>query len=190
MSEQTFITKCTTRGVFTIELAIIALFMSVIILFTADMVIKQSIQGMLDRMSYSAVSVLKERTQLYNKDEEMDRKQVEEIDKIVQTSLARTMPQFRPSLYSSYYQQIKFEGNPESPSIDVIPPITEGSKNSACKPPNQLKNIAVKLSPITNEGDRAPLFQVTLCYHTDNWFGQLVGEDYSWIRSNSIMLGR
>lgn len=189
MSEKTFITKRTTPGIFTIEFAIVALFMSVFLVFTADMVIKQSIQGMLDRMSYSAVSVLKERTQLYNKDEQMKIPQIEQVDKIVQTSLARTMPLFHPSLYSAYYQQITFGGNPTSPSTDEMSHF-EGSKNSDCKPPNQLKNIATKLSPITNEGRRAPLFQVTLCYHTENWFGQLVGADYSWIRSNSIILGR
>ncbi|MFM2483653.1 tight adherence pilus pseudopilin TadF [Celerinatantimonas yamalensis] len=189
MSEKTFTTKC-TRGVFTIEFAIIALFMSTVIVFTSDMVIKQSVEGMLDRMSYSAVSVLKERTQLYDKDEQMDSSQVDTIDKIVQTSLARTMPSFQPSRYSAYYQQITFAGVNTKQSSMSEKDVIEGSHNAACTPPNQLKSIAANLSPITNEGRRAPLFQVTLCYRTDNWFGQLVGEDYEWIRSNSIILGR
>lgn len=163
--------------------------MSGVIVFTGDMVIKQSAQGMLDRMSYSAVSVLKERTQLYDEDITISASQISTLNQIVEASLTRTMPSYDTSRFSGVYQQVSFSGDTDSPTLTETE-YTQGGATQTCEPSNNLKSIAKSLSPITNEDRRAPLFQVTLCYRTDNWFGELVGEDYEWIHSNSIILGR
>lgn len=178
------------RGSFTIEFAIIAVFMSMIIVFTADMVVKQSTEGMLDRMSYSAVSVIKERTQLYSSDSDsqvMTKQQVQEVDSIVEQSLTRTMANFDTSLYGAFYEEYVFSGRGKGQYIDF----SVGGNGSDCQPEKRLTyQNALAFSPVTNESRRAPVFQVTLCYQTNNWFGQLVGGDYQWVRSNSIILGR
>lgn len=176
------------RGVFTIELAIIAIFMSGLLVFTADVVVKQSIRGMLDRMSYSAVSVLKERTQLYNGSALINAAQVGEVDHIVQQSLSRTLPNFDPARYSALYQQYHFtDDNSGNRRVDI----RRGINHASCQPPLPLtRNQAEQLSPITNEGRRSAVYEVTLCYRTDNWFGQLMNETYEWVASNSIIIGR
>lgn len=187
------VTNFTTRpvrGVFTIEVAIIALFMSAVLVFTSDMVVKQSVQGMLDRMSYSAVSVLKERTQLYaDANVVMTDAQVDELNNIVRQSLKRTMANFELPRYSAFYQQFHFTNSGEQGAP------TErrrgGVTDQTCQPPVRLSlTQAQRLSPITNEGRRADVFQVTLCYRTENWYGQLINKNFEWVSSTSVLIGR
>ncbi|MFM2480187.1 tight adherence pilus pseudopilin TadF [Celerinatantimonas sp. YJH-8] len=191
MNVTNFTTKTQCRGVFTIELAIIAIFMSTILVFTSDVVIKQSIQGMLDRMSYSAVSVIKERTQLYTDADATStsafRTQSAQINQIVQKSLKRTMSHFDSARYAVVFERYHFENNDTQ-----ISKITYQAGDSVtCGSPVNLTLVKAKsLSPVTNEDRRADIYQVTVCYRTDNWYGRLVDQDYEWVRSNSIMIGR
>lgn len=60
--------KSKQRGIFSIEFAIVGICFSLLLAFSGDVIIKLSIKGKLDRLSYSLVNVLKERTQLYGMD--------------------------------------------------------------------------------------------------------------------------
>lgn len=187
MNVTNFTTK-SVRGVFTIEVAIIALFMSAVLVFTSDVVVKQSVEGMLDRMSYSAVSVIKERTQLYE-NAIMTDEQINQVNTIVRRSLQRTMSQFDSSRYRAFYQQFHFTHAGEQGSLTQR--VRGEATGANCQPLVPLSFAqARKLSPLTNEGRRADVFQVTLCYRTENWYGQLVNKNFEWVSSTSVLIGR
>ena len=52
--------KSKQRGVFSIEFAIVGVVFSLLLAFSGDVIMKISIKGKLDRLSYSLVNVLKE----------------------------------------------------------------------------------------------------------------------------------
>nr|WP_159063831.1 tight adherence pilus pseudopilin TadF [Thaumasiovibrio occultus] len=175
------------RGTFTVELALVAGVMIFVLAFTTDVVVNQSIKGKLDRMSYSLVNVLKERTQLYSNDDVVDDLEIDQLYDIARDSLQRTMGQFDNALLGMYVEQQKFtnDDQPIEPQVGVH----LFSRGANCLPPDTLRSQS-DLSVVTTFDRRAILYKVTLCYQGNNWFGSLMGDDYGRIRSYSVMLGR
>ncbi len=145
-------------GTFTVEFSIVAIALSFLLAFTFDVVSKQSVKGKLDRLSHSAVNVIKERTQLYPEQPNIDESNIETVHGILKQSLTRTMGDFSELKFGAIYEQ--FIGS--TGQVESIP------KGLNC---TQKKNIEglKHLSPITSFDRKASLYQVTLCYEVTGW---------------------
>jgi tight adherence protein F len=180
------------RGVFSVEFALIAVFFSVLLVFSGDVIIKLSTKGKLDRLSYSLVSIIKERSKLYPVDSTLTQAEIEaeadtntdaEVDDIyliASRSLARTMGSFEPASLGMRVEQITY--NPDRQIEDV--------RGTGCNVNQPLNALLTPLGVVTSWGRNVGLYRVTLCYQTDNWFGNLVGQRYTTVSSSSVITGR
>lgn len=178
------------RGNFTVEFSIVGVFLSLLIVFTGDLIMKLSMKGKLERLSYSIASVIKERTQLFEEEEyAVDDDQAKEAYQIVVNSLNRSMGHFDQDDFGfdlkvrqrSYYglgnQLIEVSNWNSATTLGIglaCPGVTPG----------------VDLLFQTSWGRSATLYQVTLCYRSTNWFGSLFGKDYSLVAANAFTLAR
>ncbi len=176
--------KFKQRGNFTVEFAIVGVALSIMFVFSADVIIKLSIRGKLDRLSYSLVNVLKERTQLYDEDYSITRSEADTIYTIAQNSLRRMQASYKDSNFGAVVEELTFRsiGNPNAPKRYNL-----GSY--ACTLSQTIDQYD-DLSVVTTWTRQATLYRVTLCYQTDNMFGSLVDESYTDVSSSSIMIGR
>lgn len=172
------------RGNFTVEFAVVGVALSFMFVFSADVIIKLSIRGKLDRLSYSLVNVLKERTQLYDEDYVITQSEADTIFTIAQNSLRRMQQSYKDKNFGGVVEELTFRGigNPNAPRRYNL-------GGYAC-PLAQTINEFDYLSVVTTWTRQATLYRVTLCYNTDNMFGSLVNESYMNVSSSSIMIGR
>lgn len=175
------------KGTFSIEFTLVATGFILILAFTSDVVANISTKGRLDRLSYSIVSVLKERTQLYNESDVLQSAQIDQMYSLVNQILTRSMGNYDPNKLGMYFEQQKFDNKKPVTPLQNIHLFSRGQ--FSCQPVNSLHSLET-LSPTTTWGRRGVLYQVTICYQGENWFGQIMNDDFSLIRSTSIMLGR
>lgn len=173
------------KGTFTIEFAIVGLFLSLLFIFAGDMTIKLAHKGKLDRLSYSLVNILKERTQLYGKDFQIKQSQIDSIVNIATDSLRRTVQQFEDANFGYLIEAVTFN-QAQKPSYQAFAPTGTGAR---CQTEQTLEQMQ-HLSKITTWGRRATLYRVTLCYETDNWIGDLLDMDFTTVQSDAVMIGR
>lgn len=171
------------RGNFSVEFAIVGVFFALLLVFSADVIVKLSVKGKLDRMAYSAVSVIKERTQLFDEsslggisDSEIDSEAVNMYN-IVVASLQRTMNNFDSNRFG-FVVHVR-----QGSDVHRAQPGASEVTCSASAPSSDL-------SFTTTFGRAATLYQVTLCYDTENWFGNLIGKDFSMVSTNAVTMGR
>lgn len=174
-----------SQGSFMVEFSIVGLLFALALAFCVDAVIKMTVKGKLDRMSYSGVSIIKERTQLFNDSNfTVTEDQFEASDKIIQASLQRTMTNFDQSRFGSLLEVQTFQTNAAMTPDAIVKHEGGGLK---CSPATALDP---GLAVVTSWGRKTTLYRLTLCYETDNWYGALVGEDYRIVTSSSLMVGR
>ncbi|WP_434355094.1 ATP-binding protein [Parasalinivibrio latis] len=166
-------------GVFTVEFAIVAVALSFLLAFTFDVVAKQSVKGKLDRLSYSAVNIIKERTQLYKTSPTLVEKDAESVHKILSQSLIRTMGDFESSSFTSIFE-----------SNDNPTPFSLGANDPNCKPVKRVNELAATLAPVTSFDRQASLYQVTLCYKVQGWTSLFSDKDHILVRSYAVVVGR
>ncbi|WP_394209275.1 tight adherence pilus pseudopilin TadF [Enterovibrio calviensis] len=176
------------RGVFIIELTMILLVLSLIIVFTMDVVVKQTVKGKLDRLSYSLVSLLRERSQLFEGNETMTFDEAAKSFSLIQRSLNSTMGNFDISRLGMVIEQQRFDAN-KNPITAVVNQHIFTLGAYSCEPEEPLRQ-KMDLSPVTQFDNKLALYQVTLCYRTDNWYGDLAGETFERVRSISLSFGR
>ncbi|WP_407334425.1 tight adherence pilus pseudopilin TadF [Enterovibrio sp. 27052020O] len=176
------------RGVFVIELTMILLAFSLIIVFTMDVVVKQTVKGKLDRLSYSLVSLLRERSQLFDGKETMTYDEAAQSFSLIQRSLSNTMGNFDISRLGMVIEQQRFDAN-KNPIAAVVNQHIFNLGAYECEPEEALSR-KIDLSPVTQFDNKLALYQVTLCYRTDNWYGNLAGETFERVRSISLSFGR
>ncbi|BDU39731.1 ATP-binding protein [Vibrio nigripulchritudo] len=171
-------------GNFTVEFAIVGAFVALLLVFSGDVIIKISTHGKLDRLSYSLVNVLKERTQLYDNDYRITQDEANAIIAIGRNSLNRTIGGFNANRFGARVEELTFRsiGNPN-------PLRTFHIGGRRCQVSQTLDNMR-DLSVVTSWERQATLYRITLCYETDNWFGSLIGEQFTTVSSSSVMLGR
>ncbi|EOD78761.1 Flp pilus assembly surface protein TadF [Grimontia indica] len=176
------------RGVFTIELVLVLIGFSLVLVFTMDVVVKQSIKGKLDRLSYSLVSLIKERTELFDGDETITYAEATKGLDLVSRSLKDTIGDFEASRLGLYIEQQQFDDNkqPISPVVNVH---RFSLGQYACQPDTVLSNM-IDMAPITQFDNKLTLYQVTICYRSKNWYGDIVGENFERVRSISMSFGR
>lgn len=176
--------KSKQQGTFSIEFAMVAVFFSLLIAFSGDVIIKLSLKGKLDRLSYSLVNVLKERTQLYDTDYQLTSTEVDDIDTIAQHSLQRTFGRFEPSHYGLLVEELSFKQVGEA-----NPAIYESRGGVECRIKQTIDGLE-SMTVVTNRGREMPLYRVTVCYQTDNWIGDILGREFTHVMSDSVVIGR
>jgi tight adherence protein F len=170
------------KGNFTVEFAIVGVFFSLLIVFSGDLVIKLAMKGKLDRMSYSAASILKERKQLFSNDFSVKNKEANAIYSVVEKSLIRTVSNFDVKKFSFDISTYELDGsNTVSESFSYT-----SNHKLKCTKVTPDKNLFLT----TSWGNNMKFYQTTLCYETSNWFGSLIGETFNRVQSYSIVMGR
>lgn len=177
--------KKASQGTFMVEFAIVGILFALVLAFCADVVIKMTVKGKLDRMSFSGVSIIKERTQLFDDSNfTITKAQFDKSDKILQNSLQRTMTNFDKNKYGSLLEVQTYQTNAAMTPNTLI---KYKGGSLTCSPPDTLDT---GLAVVTSWGRKTTLYRLTLCYETDNWYGGVVGKDYKMVSSSSLMVGR
>ncbi|AMO55933.1 hypothetical protein GZ77_07490 [Endozoicomonas montiporae] len=181
------------RGVFTIEFALIASFIALVLVFISDMAARQTLQGHLQRLSYSGVNVIKERTQLYGSTSGlMTHKQASQLFEILKRSMSRTISGFQADKIGLHIEQVMFNdaGNCSGNQNDDACRLASFSLGgSGCRSVIPVQN-RTELFLKTSWGNPISLYQVTLCYEAPNWYGNVIGDDFSKLQSTAFMMGR
>lgn len=176
--------KCKQSGNFTVEFAIVGLFFALLLVFSGDVIIKLSVKGKLDRLSFSLVNVLKERTALYTVKYQINAAEALAMQSIAVNSLSRTLGNFDAGKFGILVEDLTFAAIDKPNPLNSFP-----LGEQKCAPANTLDKLA-NLSVVTSWGRQATLYRVTLCYETDNWIGDLLGSAFTTVSSSSIMIGR
>ena len=175
--------NCKQQGNFTIEFAIVGVIFSLLIVFSADVIIKLSLKGKLDRLSYSMANILKERTQFQKENYTLSGQEATTLNTIAKQSMRRTSQSFDGKRWGMRIEALQFDSNDNA---KVIPFNRGQQKVTPSINMKSLKNLAVN----TSWGRRATIYRVTMLYKTDNWFGALIGKEFNTVSSSSIIIGR
>ncbi|USD67751.1 tight adherence pilus pseudopilin TadF [Vibrio sp. SCSIO 43136] len=166
------------RGVFSIEMAFVLIGMSACLYFCFDLGYQQIRKSQLERVSYSLVSVLKERTLFYQQKQPVDGKQVAQLHKIA-ARLLNTSPE-RVAINVDY-------------RIGKTQRINQSQRHGfTCESQgklNQKFDVALEKT-----GEFAPVYQVTVCQKIPAWFERVIGKDIDnderVIKAQSTFMGR
>lgn len=174
------------RGTFSVEFAIVGIFFSLLLAFSGDVIIKLSVKGKLDRLSFSLVNIVKEQTQFYDPDSNkaLLRTDAQHLEEIASNSLRRTLGTFNVSNFGVLVEEVKFSS--ENVVSSFVSYDLAQQTCAVSRTLQELKNISV----MSSWDRQVPLYRVTLCYETDNWIGDLLGSDFTTVSSSSIMIGR
>ncbi|MGX9418278.1 tight adherence pilus pseudopilin TadF [Vibrio sp. WJH972] len=170
-------------GNFSVEFAIVGVFFSLLLVFSADVIIKLSIKGKLDRMAYSAASVIKERTELFAGILDVDESNTQQGERTydyVQASLGRTIGNFDPNAFGFSLDVYTFDGS----NVTSTNAYTASALTCTVNQPSD------DLFITTGWGTTLTLYQVTLCYETDNWFGDLIDVEFNRVNTYAAVMGR
>lgn len=182
-------TNNSQRGTFVVEFAAISFALVLLMAFCGDLVIRLATKGKLDRMAYSAVTIVKERSALFAAEDfqlldgSVRQTQFDELHKIVEASLIRTMGSFNAQQFGMTLDVIGIGENDELVGVSYTLPDDQGIQ---CESSQSMQTLATALKLDTSP----TLYRVTLCYETVNWFGGLLDEDYGMVSSHAISIGR
>ncbi|MCW6567518.1 tight adherence pilus pseudopilin TadF [Yersinia ruckeri] len=183
--------KLDNKGSITIESIAISILFFFLIQLLFGWVQYQTIQGKLDRSVYSLTSLLRERTQFYNKEPFVNRDQVEQLRLLAVNILSKYGFNDKDIIIS--VREIHFEEDSstmvaqklqkENPAGTFIDP--------GCIPINDM-STAVALAPKSGSGHWLSLYQVILCVSTDDWTNNIAFYPPSFrkIQSSAIMVER
>ncbi|WP_175577476.1 tight adherence pilus pseudopilin TadF [Photobacterium proteolyticum] len=157
------------KGVFTIELAMILIFISSVFALQANYLVSLSRKSALDRASYSAVSIVSERKQLYSDEGGLCESNgivskcpndIDTLFSIVSSTLTRTISNFDEA-------ELGFVVEEYIPLNNTFQ-FTRKSRGdvNGCNFPSLAQGETMSLSPITSKNRKLPLYQVSICYHT------------------------
>lgn len=176
-------------GNFSIEFALIAfLFMSIIV-FLSHVTVTLSTQGKLDRLSYSAVSVLKERNQLYGSEQyQVTNAEAQFLETLLKSSMKRVGGGDKVTVVIDAIEagNISLDGDGNK----VVSSMFHYKNGPLSCSPNPELTDSLNLAVETAWERYTSLYSVTICVETPNWYGDWVGEDYNHVSSTSIMMGR
>lgn len=160
------------------ELALIApVFALLCLMFITDVMSRQSIKRRLQGLSYSAVSVIKERSLLYDQNPSVSKEQANGLYYIVSQSLRRTMVGFDVASLRLYLEQQAFDqkGKPLEPQ--------SVSAGRGCKPDRPLAAMT-ELAVQTDWKRMVTLYRVTVCYKSKGTLGDVD------LKASSVMISR
>ncbi|MGR3808760.1 tight adherence pilus pseudopilin TadF [Pasteurella testudinis] len=166
------------RGSVSIEFIFASMFLLIIFAFMVDLVVLRSTMGKLDRTSNSLVNILRERTQFYSGNAEINSEDVANFKK-----LAGLMINSDRAI-GVYLERWGEEQNGKMAIGDPD-----------CRPAVSLRERA-NLSPRSEISNtrRIPLYQVTLCTETHSLFRSMIMDKENrvtqGIRSSSLAVSR
>lgn len=166
------------RGVFAIEMAFVLFFIAALLMFTGDIAFKLFNSVALDRVSYSLVNIVKERSRFYDKRFELKEQDMKEIQMLASRLLSGDRP-FGLRIESLHKGKLDtFIGNvSDAPVCSSVDSLSQTSR--------------AELVPQNLAGKSFPLYQVTLCYLVDSWFMAFLGDKkQSHLQSTSVIVGR
>ncbi|MBM7038390.1 tight adherence pilus pseudopilin TadF [Vibrio ulleungensis] len=173
------------KGVFIVEFTLMLFSLVIFILFTMDVMFKVSTKGKLDRIAFSAVSIAKERTQLYDSRNTFSDDDAKMIYQITSGSLARTMGDFDATKYGIQIEAQNYTDEGVPLTVDVF---SEGSLD--CSNGETLSDLEPQLRVTTSWGRNANLYRVVTCYDTENYVAGVLGNGFTQVGSSAVMVGR
>lgn len=188
------LSKFKQSGNFSVEFAIVGVFFAVMLAFSGDIIIKLSTKGKLERLSFSLVNVLKERTRLYGdftpKDDEAEAEAIQ-LEAIAVSSLGRTLGGFDAEKFgilveAQTYTQATADNLVETNDLQTY------KNGQECIVSRKLDHADLReLSVVTSWNRQTSFYRVTLCYNTNDWYGRASGGSFpTLINSSSVMIGR
>ncbi|MDB1123137.1 tight adherence pilus pseudopilin TadF [Vibrio algarum] len=168
-------------------MSIVSMAFVMMLMFAGDLVAKISMKGKLDRLSFSAASVAKERTQLYSEDYKMSNQQLNDIYDVMAKSLKRTYTNYSQADFGMLYEEQTYSTSGVTNAL-----VTWNSTGGiTCSVSENLSQIESNLAVTTSWGRKSTLYRVTLCYETENWLiGFALGSGFTRVTSSSVILGR
>lgn len=176
--------KYKQKGVFAIEFAIVGVFLGILLMVTIDSTIKISTKGKLDRLSFSSVNLLKERTQLYEEDYLTTQDDANLVFDVVKNSFKRTLTNFDATKFGALIEEQTYQSDG---TANTLVTYTDGA---TCQPSQTLSSVEGDLSVLTSWGRQATLYRVTLCYETENLIENLLNAGFTTVQSSSVIVGR
>jgi tight adherence protein F len=173
----------TQRGNFTVEFALVSVFFALLLAFSGDIIMKLAIKGKLDRMAFSAASIIKERKQLFDDSYDLTTDEGNKAFQIVENSLKRTMGSFDENKFGFVLTAYSYSTGAIVAKTSIVRP--EGG-SVLCS----IKEPTTDMFVTTSWGRTLTLYQVTLCYQTGNWYGHLIGKTFNRVQSYSVVMGR
>ena len=162
-------------GVFTVELALVTLIIFSFITFTSELTIRQSIHGLLQNLSFSGASLIKERTQLYDSNTTVSHDQANDLFRLLSQSMSRSFAQFSESNFGMTIEQVTFRNK------DIKDPVLSlYKKGMSCPSGGKRLMRETQLFFLTERGNPIPLYRVSLCYRKGS----------QKLASSAIMIGR
>ncbi|WP_026957746.1 tight adherence pilus pseudopilin TadF [Aliagarivorans taiwanensis] len=162
------------RGSFAIELAFVMSFISLLFLFVMDLSQQLLTRGQLDRLSYSLVSVLKERSRFFV-DDGVVRLSINNEDLLTLWRIAA------PELDDASGMVIE-----SAIAADSSQRLTTGV---ACRSNEQLHQAEMFTLLVDEQGEPLPLYRVTICKQIPAWF-DVTTEATHQLQASSVMVGR
>lgn len=134
-------------------------------------------------MAYSGATIIAERTQLFGEDDfDVDKEEGESNYKIIMSSLSRTMSNFSAENFGYSLDRFTYSTGDTTATQNSI--YTKGQQCTISIP-------STNMLITSGWGRSLNLYQVTLCYEADSWFGDLINKVYSnRVHSYSIAIGR
>ncbi|WP_101775981.1 tight adherence pilus pseudopilin TadF [Pasteurella oralis] len=162
------------KGSVTIEFLFMSMFLLILFAFLFDLVMLRSTLGKLDNASYTMVSILRERSQLYNRIPQINDTDYKQFEKLAKKLLYGNKDSDKKiGVVLEYWAQ---DGSGRR-----IP-----NAIGDCKPYKKLSDLSY-LSPRSelNNERKIPLYQVTLCVETHSLFESLLLDESQ--RSSGLM---
>jgi tight adherence protein F len=205
------------KGNFAIEFSFVGLLLGVLLAFAQDAIIKISTKGKLDRLSYSAVSLVKERTQLYNCNYDPDdsgygsdsycpfelnnpikAEDVVSLYTVVKNSLERTTGSFDVDKFGMRLEEQTYDEDTNTPNTLKVfncygdaAACAVGETTPSCSVEQSLTGTKESDLRITTTLNRnPPLYRITLCYETDDLVAGLLSSGFKNVSSTSVAVGR
>jgi len=176
--------KSKQKGAFAIEFALVGVFLGILLMVAIDSAIKISTKGKLDRLSFSSVNLLKERTQLYGESYVTSQADANLVFDVVTNSFSRTNGSFDSTKFGMLIEEQTYQTNGTPNSV------VSYQDGQVCQPAQLLSALEGDLSVVTSWGRQATLYRVTLCYETENLLANLIDSGFSRVQSSSVIVGR
>ncbi|USD38921.1 tight adherence pilus pseudopilin TadF [Ferrimonas sp. SCSIO 43195] len=178
-----------SKGVFTVELAMVLLVLSGFFAMQVNYMIAVAKKGALDRAAFSAVTLVSERRQFFDDEGQMcgtngnDASKcaslVSDIEAIVAAGLARSMASFDASALVVVVE----EYIPAPPAASYA--VRSSGNREGCGFASINHSGMDPLSPLTSKARKLPIYQVSLCYRTDfNLIGVSQGDPFNIVASS------
>jgi tight adherence protein F len=172
------------RGVFIVEFTMMLFSLVLFVLFSMDVMFKVSTKGKLDRVAFSAVSIAKERTQLYDSRNVFSDADADMIYSILSASMGRTMGDFDSSQFGMRFEAQNYNSDGTTLAVDTF------NRGIDCNSSATLSDLEPDLRVNTSWGRNANIYRVTTCYETDNYVAGFLGNGFTTVGSTAVMVGR